>query len=135
MVFVLALAFQLKAQTVISGAILGLATGLGISYGVNRLGQRISLRTFFSFFGILLLIFSSALISDGTEDYQQLHWLPGGRNVLWNTGRYLHQSGFIGDILHTFVGYTQSPNALQVALYSAFLAVSIFLYVRPLGRA
>ncbi|AUW93374.1 MAG: FTR1 family protein [Sulfobacillus thermotolerans] len=133
-IFVLALSFRTAPAQLLTGAVLGIAMGLSLSYWMYHLGRRIPLRTFFSTFGVLLLLFADALISDGVEDYQALHWIPWGRRVLWHSGRYLRESGALGDLLHTFIGYAQSPTLLQVVLYLGLLAPGIYLFLKPWGH-
>lgn len=133
-VFVLALTFRTAPGPLLVGAAGGLLLGFGMSYWLYRLGRRIPLRSFFTVFGVLLLVFADALISDGVEDYQALRWIPWGRTVLWHTGRYLRESGAIGDVLHTFLGYAQAPSILQFSVYLGFLGAAVFLFLRSPGR-
>ena len=129
-IFVLALSFHTGSGSLILGAIIGLAAGIYLSYGIYRLGRVVPLKTFFNVFGTLLLVFASALIADGIEDFQLVHWLPGSHWVLWHTGQFLSESSVAGDILHTFVGYAQSPTALQIVAYVGFLSFTIPRYLR-----
>ncbi|WP_053960800.1 FTR1 family iron permease [Sulfobacillus thermosulfidooxidans] len=129
-VFILALSFHTTSGAMILGALIGLGIGIYASYAIYHLGRGLPLRTFFNVFGTLLLIFASALLADGVEDFQNIHWLPGGHWILWNTGHFLSESSVLGDILHTFVGYAQSPTGLQMGVYVGFLLLTIPRYLK-----
>lgn len=133
-IFILAISFQTTSGAIIWGALLGLGTGLYASYVIYHLGRKLPLKSFFNVFGTLLLIFASALLADGVEDFQTLHWLPGGHWILWNTGHILSESSVLGDILHTFIGYAQSPTGLQMAVYVGFLLLTIPRYLTVSGK-
>ncbi|HBQ95258.1 MAG: FTR1 family protein [Firmicutes bacterium] len=129
-IFVLALSFHTTPFSMLAGALIGMTMGVYLSYGIYRLGSVIPLKTFFEVFGTLLLIFAAALIADGIEDFQQVRWLPGAHWVLWHTALLLPESSVLGDILHTFLGYAQSPTALQMLAYAGFLAITVPLYLK-----
>ena len=129
-VFALALSFHTTPLSMLAGALLGLILGVYLSYGVYRLGGSISLKKFFEVFGTLLLIFAAALISDGIENFQQIRWIPGAHLILWHSGVILPESSVLGDILHTFLGYAESPTFLQMLAYAIFLVITVPWYLR-----
>ncbi len=128
-IFVLALSFHATPLPMLVGALLGIVLGIYLSYGVYRLGGAIPIKKFFDVFGTVLLIFAAALISNGIENFQKIRWIPGAHVVLWHTGIVLSESSVLGDILHTFVGYAQSPTLLQLLAYVSFLAVTVPRYL------
>lgn len=129
-IFILAIAFHTRIAWLATGAILGTTLGLGISTWIYRLGRKIPLVTFFNVFGVVLLVFSAALIADGIENFQTLGWLPIGQMRLWHTGQWLSESSALGDILHTFLGYASSPSLLQMLGYGSFMILAIIGYFR-----
>lgn len=141
-VFGLAIALATPAWQVAVGAVVGLACALAISRAIYYLGVRVNLGRFFSVMGALLMVSAAGLLADGIEDYQSLGWLPGSHMVLWNTGAALPEGGFLGDLLHTFLGYAAAPTLLQVGAYAVFLGVVLILWLprrsggqRPLRQA
>lgn len=132
--FMIAIAFRTNAFQLALGALAGLVLGLGISYWIYRLGRRVPLTTFFNVFGVLLLIFGASLLADGVQNFQSLGWIPFGRRILWNTGTWLNDQSAIGDILHTFFGYSQSPSMLQFAVYVGFVIIAIATYLNQPSR-
>jgi high-affinity iron transporter len=127
-VFSLAIALASQAWQVLVGAGVGLALALAISRAIYRFGLRVDLGRFFTVMGGLLMVSAAGLLADGIEDYQSLGWLPGAHGVLWNTAAQLPESGFVGDLLHTFLGYAQAPTLLQVGAWAAYLVTVLALW-------
>ena len=132
MVFMLAFAFNsgASAQWLVLGAALGIATSVGLAIAIYRLGYRLDYRRFFRVVGLILLLFAAGLLGDAVQNLQELGWLPLGMAHLWNTGQWLSEASPLGDLLHSFLGYAESPTALQAAAYVCFLACAGFLFAR-----
>ncbi|MHB8332126.1 MAG: FTR1 family iron permease [Candidatus Dormibacteria bacterium] len=118
------------------GAALGVLGALIIAYAIYRLGHRIDLGRFFQIVGSLLMLFAAGLLADAIENLQQLHWLPVLARPLWNTSSLLTDSGPIGDVLHTFLGYAAQPTGLQVVVYWGYVlsAVGGFVWISSRHR-
>jgi high-affinity iron transporter len=127
-VFTLAFAFQANALLLLLGAVLGLLAAVGLCVLIYRLGYRLDYRIFFRVMGIILLIFAAGLLGDAVQNMQQLGWLTIGTAPLWNTAHILSEDSALGDILHTFIGYSEAPTVLQGLLYITYLLIvgSIF---------
>jgi high-affinity iron transporter len=48
---------------------------------------------------------------------------------MWHTGRILSEDSALGDVLHSFFGYSDSPTPLQLIVYVAYLAVVIAAFL------
>lgn len=129
-VFTLAIIFSTSAQGALVGALIGLAGALAIAFFIYRLGHRLNLSLFFTVIGALLMFFAAGLLADAVEDLQQLGWLNVLAAPLWHTGGVLSEDGTVGDILHTFLGYADSPTALQVLVYLVYLATVLTFFLR-----
>lgn len=118
------------------GAGLGVAGALMIAFAIYRLGHRLNLGRFFQVVGTLLMLFAAGLLADAVENLQQLGWLPFLTHPLWNTSAGLSESGAVGDILHTFLGYAAQPTGLQVGIYLAYVlaAVGGFVWISSQPR-
>src|SRR6266567_2434243 len=129
--FTLATAFQTNGLLLLLGALLGLLAALGLCFLIYRLGYRLDYRIFFRVMGLLLLVFAAGLLGDAVQNMQGLGWLHFGTTPLWNTSHILSEDTAIGDILHTFIGYSEQPTILQGLLYTAYLLVagSIFAWM------
>lgn len=123
-IFTLAFAFQTNALLLLLGAVLGLLAAVGLCVLIYRLGYRLDYRIFFRVMGIILLIFAAGLLGDAVQNMQQLGWLTIGTAPLWNTAHILSEDSALGDILHTFIGYSEAPTVLQGLLYITYLLVA-----------
>ncbi len=129
-VFMLAFAFTTNGLLLLLGALLGLLASVGLCFMVYRLGYRLDYRVFFRVMGILLLIFAAGLLGNAVQNMQQLGWLSFGTTILWNTAHFLSEDSTLGDILHTFLGYAETPTILQGAMYVAYLLIIGSIFVR-----
>jgi high-affinity iron transporter len=134
--FMLAIAFSAAPGALAAGAVVGLGLGIGVSWATYRLGRRVPLGLFFNGLGILLLIFGAGLLADGIQDYQALGWLPWLPQAVWHTGHWLSEASLPGDLLHSFVGYAESPSRLQLGAWGLFLLTTLPAYAgwRPGAR-
>jgi FTR1 family protein len=104
------------------------AIALAIAFGTYRLGHRLNLARFFSIVGALLMVFAAGLLVDAVQNLQELGWLPWATHPLWHTGSILNEDTAVGDLLHSFFGYAQSPTVLQVCVYVLYLAVALVAF-------
>lgn len=128
--FTLAFAFQTNGFLLLSGALLGLLAAVVLCYLVYRLGYRIDYRVFFRVMGFILLFFAAGLLSNGVAIAQELHWLPFGTAAFWNTSALVSENTYLGELLHSLLGYNESPTILQVVAYVGYLAIFGVLFAR-----
>ena len=126
--FTLAFAFQTNGLLLLLGALFGLLAALGLCFLIYRLGYRLDYRVFFRVMGLLLLVFAAGLLGDAVQNMQGLSWLHFGTTPLWNTSHILSEDTAVGDILHTFIGYSEEPTVLQGVLYTAYLLIAGSLF-------
>jgi high-affinity iron transporter len=120
-VFALAFAFQTSGVLWLTGAVLGALASVGLCWAIYRMGYRLDFRLFFRWMGLLLLVFAAGLVADAIQNMQELGWITLGNAHLWSTAHLLSEDSMLGDILHAFIGYAQSPTALQLSLYVLYL--------------
>lgn len=137
-VFALAFAFQTSGVLWLTGAVLGVLAAVGLCWAIYRMGYRLDFRLFFRYMGALLLIFAAGLVADTIQNLQELGWVTFGNAHLWSTEHLLSEESMLGDMLHSFIGYAQSPTVLQFSLYLLFLLVvgGYFLHLtrKPGGK-
>ena len=133
-VFTLAIVFSTSSAGALSGAVIGLAGSLGIAFVIYRLGHKLNLARFFTVIGILLMVFAAGLLADAVENLQQLGWLPVLDAPMWHSARLLSENSALGDVLHSFFGYSDAPTPLQMLLYAGYLAVVVLAYLGVRSR-
>ncbi|HEV2451652.1 MAG TPA: FTR1 family protein [Streptosporangiaceae bacterium] len=133
-VFTLAIVFSTSTAGALGGAALGLAGGLSIAFVIYRLGHRLNLARFFTVIGVLLMVFAAGLLADAVQNLQELGWLPVLDAPMWHTSRLLSENSAVGDVLHSFFGYSDAPTPLQLVVYVMYLAVVVAGYLGLRGR-
>jgi high-affinity iron transporter len=133
-VFTLAIVFSTSTAGALSGAVIGLAGSLGIAFVIYRLGHRLNLARFFTVIGVLLMVFAAGLLADAVENLQQLGWLPVLNAPMWHSARLLSEDSALGDVLHSFFGYSDAPTPLQVLIYAGYLSVVVLVYLGVRAR-
>ena len=126
--FTLAFAFQTNGWLLLLGGLLGVLSSVVLCVLIYRLGYRLNYRIFFRVMGILLLFFAAGLLADAIQNMQDLGWLAFGTTHLWDTSQILSEASTVGDLLHSFVGYSETPTVLQGTLYVLFLVISCSLF-------
>ena len=128
-VFTLAIIFSTSPASAVSGALIGLAGSLAIAFVIYRLGHKLNLGKFFTVIGVLLMVFAAGLLADAIQNMQELGWLPVLNLPMWHTGQLLSEDSALGDVLHSFFGYSDAPTPLQLLVYVAYLAIVIAAYL------
>ena len=137
MVFTLAIVFASTNQAgtpvggrgLLLGAVAGLVVALVIAYVIFRLGRRLNLGLFFRVIGVVLMVFAAGLLADAVQGMQELGWLPFGKQVLWDSSRYLNESSNIGDVFHSLLGYADRPTVLQAVVWLTYVVVATTAFI------
>jgi high-affinity iron transporter len=129
MVFTLAIVFASGTHGPLAGGAAGLAVSLAVAFAIYRLGKRINVAVFFKVIGALLMVFAAGILVDAVENLQQLGWLPILTHTMWNTHRQLSENSALGDIFHSFFGYSDAPTVGQAVVYVAYLAVTVTAFL------
>lgn len=128
-VFTLAILFSTSPAGAVAGAAIGLAGSLAIAFVIYRLGHKLNLGRFFTVIGVLLMVFAAGLLADAVENLQELGWLRILDSPMWHSGRLLSEDSALGDVLHSFFGYSDTPTPLQLLVYVAYLAIVVAAYL------
>jgi high-affinity iron transporter len=133
-VFTLAIIFSTSTAGALGGALIGLAGSLAIAFVIYRLGHKLNLARFFTVIGVLLMVFAAGLLADAVQNLQELGWLRVLDVPMWHSGALLSQDSALGDVLHSFFGYSDAPTPLQALIYAGYLAVVVVVYLGVRGR-
>jgi high-affinity iron transporter len=83
--------------------------------------------------GWLITLLAAGMASQAVAFLQQAGYFDVLAEPLWNTGWLLADGSIPGRLAHTLIGYTESPNGLQFAVYAA-VVVAITGLARLLAR-
>lgn len=109
-----------RDNSLMVGALLGLAIAAGITYLIFRSSIRLNLRTFFIVTGSLLIVIAAGLVGHSVKTLQEIGWLPIGTARAWNIAWLISNDGILGRLFHAFIGYDAAPSVLMVVAYSVY---------------
>jgi high-affinity iron transporter len=114
------------------GGAFGLALGAAVSALMYFGLLRIPARYLFSVTSWLIALLAAGMAAQAVAFLQISGLVTSLAQTLWDSSRLLAASSIPGRILHTLVGYTDRPTALELVAYVATLA-AIFLLMRLFG--
>jgi len=133
------------ATGTIAGAAVGLAFGIGLAYGIFRVGLKLDLRKFFYFTSVLLVLVAAGLLGYGVHEmieygeesgaYDLGGWAAPAYNLNIPSDSPFHHNGVVGSVFKVMFGYAVAPEYARVVAHLAYLGVVlplvILIYRRP----
>jgi high-affinity iron transporter len=114
------------------GSLLGLVLGAAVCM-LTYLGLvRIPMRALFATTTVLIALLAAGMAAQAAAFLEKANWLTMMDTVVWDSGWLLSDSSLLGKALHTLIGYTDQPTAMQLAVYLAILLVT-FVLMRLFG--
>ena len=117
------------------GGFLGLAIAIGIGYSIYKGTSKLNLRTFFNVTSAVLIVFAAGLLAHGIHEFHEAGIIPPLVEHLWDVNHILPEKETLGRFLTAIVGYNGNPSLVEVITYSAYLALVLGIYFRPLTAA
>jgi high-affinity iron transporter len=117
------------------GGALGLALAVGLTALTYAGLVRIPARHLFSVTGWLVTLLAAGLAAQAAGLLQQGGFIDALQITVWDSSRILSDASIAGRMLHTLVGYTDRPSALQVVVYALTLAAILLLSRRQQALA
>src|SRR6185295_20079709 len=114
------------------GGLLGLALGAAVCLLTYFGLLRIPARALFATTTVLIALLAAGMAAQAAAFLERANWLTALDNVVWDSGWLLSDSSFAGRALHTLIGYTDQPTAMQLTVYIAIL-VTTFVLMRLVG--
>jgi len=109
------------------GGIIGLALGAGVCLLTYFGLVRIPMRPLFRVTTGLIALLAAGMAAQATAFLEQANWLTWLDTVVWDSSWLLPDDSILGKALHTLIGYTDQPTAMQLVVYIAVLAVTFAL--------
>ena len=115
------------------GGALGLAAGGAVS-GLMYFGLlTIPAHRLFNVTSGLITLLAAGMAAQAVLFLQNGGYINALTNTLWDTSWLLPEDGIAGRLLHTLIGYSQSPNGAQLIAYLATIAMMLVL-MRMVGK-
>jgi high-affinity iron transporter len=116
-----------SGSSLLAGGLLGVAGGAAIT-GLSYLGLlTIPSRHIFSVTGVLITLLAAGMAAQAVFYLDGAGLLTVLGNQLWDTSGILSQSSPLGLLLHTLIGYTDQPTAMQAVVYVATIVGMVAL--------
>lgn len=116
-----------SGAAVFTGGLAGLALG-AIVCALTYFGLlRIPGRYLFAVTSLMIAFLAAGMASQAVVFLAQADVLTALGSTVWDTSWLLSDSSILGKALHTLVGYTDQPTAMQLVVYAATLAVTFVL--------
>jgi high-affinity iron transporter len=114
------------------GGMLGLMLGAAVCLLTYFGLLRIPARALFATTTVLIALLAAGMAAQAAAFLERANWLTALDNVVWDSGWLLSDSSLAGRALHTLVGYTDQPTAMQLTVYVAILLIT-FALMRLVG--
>jgi len=118
-----------STASLLAGGALGLLAGASVSALMYFGLLTIPARRMFSVTSGLITLLAGGMASQAVLFLQQGGYFEFMTSTLWETSWLLPESGIVGRMLHTLIGYTDAPNGAQLVVYILTL-VTIRLLMR-----
>jgi high-affinity iron transporter len=115
---------------VVFGGLAGLALGVMVCLLTYFGLVRIPTRALFTTTTVLIALLAAGMAAQAAAFLEKANWLTALDTIVWDSGWLLSDSSFLGRALHTLIGYTDQPTAMQLAVYLAILLVTFVLMRR-----
>ena len=112
---------------VVLGGFAGLLLGAMVCLLTYFGRVRIPMRALFASTTVLIALLAAGMAAQAAAFLEKANWLTAMDTIVWDSGWLLPDSSFLGRALHTLVGYTDQPTAMQLAVYLAILLVTFVL--------
>ncbi len=131
--FLLAIFQQSQGWEAPVGALAGVAVSVVIGVGLYKGGIRLDLRRFFRFTGVFILLVAAGLLAGALRKFHEAGLWNGLQTVVVDLTDVLPMDRPLGAVLSGLLGYQAVPVLGEMIVYVTFLAVTLFLFFRPVA--
>ena len=117
------------ASTSTIGLVLGLALAVFLGYAIYNRSVKLDLSKFFKITGVALIIIAAGVLSYGIHEFQELGYLPGVDNFLWDVTPWIAKESILGSLLGGLVGFDTTTSFVQFIGWSIYLVAVLIPYL------
>jgi high-affinity iron transporter len=116
-----------SSMGILAGGMAGLALG-GMVCVLTYFGLlTIPSRYLFSVTNTMIALLAAGMAAQATAFLEQANAVTVLGNIVWNSSWILTDKSLVGRALHTLIGYTDQPTAMQLLIYMTTLAIIFVL--------
>ncbi len=112
---------------ILVGGSLGVLSGALVGYAIYKGLVHIPLKHVFGIIGWILMLLAAGMASQSIQNLVTIDVLPPLMDPIWDSSAWLPQSGFIGEILHVMIGYSDQPSGMQILVFLLALIAIVSL--------
>lgn len=123
-----------SGASVVLGGLIGLGVAAVLGYLFYLGGDRIDLKKFFKWTGLLLILFAAGLFAKGVHEFREFFEFEGAvySDTAWNITSGPLAAGWTHDFVKGLFGWSPNPERIRVVAYFAFLLPTLrFFYREP----
>jgi high-affinity iron transporter len=128
--FLIAAALAAGFSETVFGALLGIATAVALGWALFSATVGLDIRKFFSLTGALVFLFAAGLVAHGVHEFNELGWIPGVIEHIWDTNSILNEGSFLGQVARALFGYNGNPSLTEALAYISYLATVAYALAR-----
>ena len=117
------------ASTATIGLILGLGLAVILGYAIYNRSVKLNLAKFFTITGVALIIVAAGVLSYGIHEFQELGFLPGEENFLWDVTPWIAKDSLLAAILGGTVGFDTTTSIVQFIAWASYLVAVLVPYL------
>jgi len=109
-----------SAQQTLVGGILGLVTAVVLGWLLFATTVQLNLKAFFQVTSVLLILFAAGLVAHGVHEFNEVGWIPGVIEHVWDMNHIIDEKGTFGLMLKALFGYNGNPSLTEIIAYVLF---------------
>lgn len=116
-----------SASAILAGGIVGLALACVVCFLTYFGLLNIPSRYLFNVTTVMIALLSAGMASQAIAFLEQANVVTALDSTVWDSSRILSEGSLLGRALHTLVGYSDQPTAMQLVVYLLTLAATFTL--------
>ncbi|MEY4498616.1 MAG: hypothetical protein RJA40_721 [Actinomycetota bacterium] len=117
------------ASTATIGLVLGLGLAVVLGYLIYNRSVKLNLSKFFTVTGVALIIVAAGVLSYGVHEFQELGYIPGADDFLWDVTPWIAKESVLASLLSGTIGFDTTTSFIQFIAWSAYLVVVLVPYL------
>ena len=117
------------ASTATVGLVLGLTLAVVLGYLIYNRSVKLDLSKFFTVTGVALIIVAAGVLSYGIHEFQELGWIPGVDDFLWDVTPWIAKESILASLLSGTVGFDTTTSFIQFIAWSIYLVAVLVPYL------
>jgi high-affinity iron transporter len=119
-----------STTTVLLGTFLGLALSVFLGWLLYLGALKLNLAKFFRYSGLALIIVAAGMLSYAVHEFQEVNFLPGDANKLFDISDTISKESILGSILKGAFNFTPRPSVLQSLIWTLYVLPVGYLFLR-----